>query len=76
MTAALLVKWILVLIFIPLVFISLRLAQRYLGADHPARKLLERHGVTKVASYTLFVLYAAGGVFADGALFLSAHATR
>lgn len=62
MTAALLAKWILALVFIPLVFVFLRMAQRYLPTDHPARKLLEQHGVVKVACYSLFAFYAIGGI--------------
>jgi hypothetical protein len=62
MTAALLAKWVLALVFIPLVFVSLRMAQRYLAIDHPVRKLLAQHGVVKVACYSLFAFCAIGGI--------------
>jgi hypothetical protein len=62
MTISLLVKLLLVLVFVPIAYGATWAAQRHLPTNHSVRLFLERHGVKKVARYSLFALYALGGI--------------
>ena len=62
MTLSLLVKLLLVLVYVPIAYAATWAAQRYLPPNNLVRQFLERHGVHKVARYSLFALYAVGGI--------------
>ena len=56
-------KVVLVLLFIPATFGVLWAARYWLPVGHRFRKCLERHGVEKVALYSLVATYALGGAW-------------
>jgi predicted PurR-regulated permease PerM len=60
MTLGIFINLLLLFIFVPIAYGLLWAAKRCLAVTNPFRRFLEKHGVDRVARYSLFAVYALG----------------